>query len=32
VVALGAVGAAIALAALAWSVARYGVGTLGLRR
>jgi anti-sigma factor RsiW len=31
-VALGAVGVAIALAALAWSFARYGVGTLGLRR
>jgi anti-sigma factor RsiW len=31
-VALGAVGAAIAVATLAWSASRYGAGTLGLRR
>jgi anti-sigma factor RsiW len=31
-IALGAVGAAIAAATLAWSVSRYGAGALGLRR
>jgi anti-sigma factor RsiW len=31
-IALGAVGAAIAVATLAWSAARYGVGALGLQR
>jgi anti-sigma factor RsiW len=31
-IALGVVGAAIAVATLAWSAARYGVGALGLRR
>jgi anti-sigma factor RsiW len=31
-IALGAVGAAIAVATLAWSAARYGVGPLGLHR
>jgi hypothetical protein len=30
--ALGAAGAVMAAAALAWSVSRYGVGALGLRR